>query len=150
MLRRGRGDDDEQFAVARPAHQDDAAPTDERERKDDGLAVKTKTPGVLQREITKKLEDGSITLDAQAQLFQGSQLLDTAKFPQNAQEVSFPKTLQQVDPNATFHGTIRLIINASWEFDARAPAVSERTGTGRLAIDTPLVSPRRKPTRRPR
>ncbi|MGO9272715.1 MAG: hypothetical protein ACLQOO_21180 [Terriglobia bacterium] len=131
---------------------------------DKAVAVSTKMrdgvsdagPDVVQREVTlgpPTLEDGSITLNASAQVFEGNTVLDSVKFGKDTQEVAFPnpqavagrvQTLQQADPNATFHGTVRLFVTATWEFEANLPAVGRRDGKALLAIDTPFRIPKAK------
>jgi hypothetical protein len=110
------------------------------------------SPNIVQREVTQPLRQGSITLDATGELFEGAKRLDTVKFGKGVQEVAFSGGLQQKDPNATFHGTIRLNLSARWKFTADFPGnlsigestPGEREGQGLLVVDAPFRIPKSK------
>ncbi len=151
MLARRRGDD-ESRADELDADRTDNMSGRSRGSRDDLSELRTKTtdgskaasPAFLQRVITKKLKDGSISLDASSQLFQGSKQLDTVKFAPGAQDAAFPGVLQQQDPNATFHGTIRTTITANWDFEPDGVLSHQSTGNGRLVVDAPFRIPKAK------
>lgn len=158
MLARRRMDDDGGLATgAPPPNRDVSAEKPERrdsESDQDGAGrarssrngITTGNGGAgngaaaaLQRALTRPLKNGSISLDAKAQLFvHGNQLIDTVSFPDNVQEVSFQKSAQVQGDQASDHGTVRFIVNGKWDFTGTDAFASENKGDGLLVVDVPF------------
>lgn len=93
----------------------------------------------LQRQITRDVSNGHITLDATAELFEGGQMSESVPLQQE-QEITFKKTLSQA-ANAGFHGKVRLRIYANWAFGGRAVVGPATSGFATLLVDAPFRIP---------